>query len=332
MILSLVVCTRNRSGQLRALLESVCALDMPPGTEWELIVVDNGSEDETAETALSFAGRLPLRLAREPVAGLCIARNRGVGEAKGCWICWVDDDVLLEPGWLAAWLDAFRRHPDASVLGGHILPLQVEPSPAWFRRHARRWPLSSLVALRDFHGPLSLEGGRIPWGANFAVRADAQKRYAYNVELGFSPRHRRTGEETDLVYRIMRDGGRGWWTPEAVVRHVIPPERQSLDYLSFYYDQAGRTAAFLHDRFPGDNANEAGGTPFLLRLGGRALRLAAAAFGLVAKAGAIAGPNLLSLRFRARSSYCRGILAHRRETAIAAPLRPAGAIEMGKAA
>ena len=137
--LSLVVCTRNRASSLRAMLESACVLRVPPGAAWELIVVDNGSSDETAETALSFADRLPLRLVREPVAGLCPARNRGSAEAAGLWICWTDDDVLLDPGWLAAWLDAFERHPEASVLGGHILPRPAEPAPAWFRRNMRRW-------------------------------------------------------------------------------------------------------------------------------------------------------------------------------------------------
>jgi hypothetical protein len=179
---------------------------------------------------------------------------------------------------------------------------------------------------------LSLEGGRIPWGANFAVRADVQKRYAFNVELGFSPGHRRTGEETDLIYRILRDGGHGWWVPEAVVRHVIAPERQTLDYLDRYYDQAGRTSAWLRDHFPGDNANEASATPLILRLGDIAVGLAATAYILIARAFAFAGPNLFALRFRARAAYCRGILAHRREaSAVVAPF-PAGAMKMEKAA
>ncbi|HMJ93559.1 MAG TPA: glycosyltransferase [Allosphingosinicella sp.] len=332
LLLSLVVCTRNRAASLRAMLESACALDVPVGTAWELLVVDNGSEDETAETASSFAGRLPLRLVSEPAVGHCPARNRGVAEAKGRWICWADDDVLLDPGWLSAWLGAFGRYPEASVLGGHILPRPIEPSPDWFRRHLREWPIANLVAFRDLHGQLSLEGGRIPWGANFAVRADVQKSYAFNVELGYSPLHRRTGEETDVVYRILRDGGRGWWVPGSIVRHVISSERQTLDYLSFYYDQAGRTAAWLHDRFPGDNANEALGTPLLLRLGDPALRLTAGAFGLVARAALFAGPNLAALRFRARASYCRGILAHRGEARVSPPLPETGTLRMKKAA
>ena len=331
MDLSLVICTRDRARSLGAMLESACALDIPAGVRWELIVVDNGSSDDTAGTATGFVGRLPLRMLREPVPGLCWARNRGVAEANGRWICFADDDVLLDRGWLSAWIEAFERHPEASVLGGHILPLPAGPSPGWFLRNMRRWPLANIVALRDLSGPVSAEGGRLPWGANFAVRADVHRQYAYNVELGFSPHHRRTGEETDLVYRILRDGGRGWWVPEAIVRHVISPERQTTSYLRDYYDQAGRTAAFLHERFPGDNANEAAGTPLMLRLGETGLRLAAAGFGAIARLASLGGPNLVALRFRARASYCAGILAHRREACEPAS-RPGGLGVMESAA
>jgi glycosyltransferase involved in cell wall biosynthesis len=332
--ISVIICS-NRLQRLAAVLESACALDVPPGLEWELVVVANGGQTPSAEASAPFAGRLPVRAVDEPVPGLCPARNRGSAEARGRYLCWTDDDVLLDRGWLAAYAAAFARHPEAAVFGGRILPEPEPPAEPWFVRSLKEWPVANIVARRDFgdfEAPVALEGGRIPWGANYAIRAEEQRRYAYNMELGFSPFHRRTGEETDLIYRILRDGGSGWWVPDAKVRHLIPPERQTLDYLDRYFEQAGQTVAFLHDRFPGDNANEVLGTPLLPGLGGPALALATAGFDLIARAALLAGPNRLALRFLARASYCRGILAHRRGARIAAQARAAESVGMEKAA
>jgi glycosyltransferase involved in cell wall biosynthesis len=315
---SVIVCTRDRAGRLRSMLESACTLAVPPDLRWELLVVDNGSEDDSAAVAGSFAGRLPLRLVREPVIGLCPARNRGVAEARGRYLCWADDDVLLGPGWLVAYAEAFARHPEASVFGGRILPELEPPAAGWFARFMYEWPLANVVAYRDMGDadrPIALEQGRIPWGANYAVRADEQQRHPYNEELGFSPHHKRTGEETDLIYRILRDGGSGWWVPDAVVRHVIGAERQTRPYLADYYDRAGRTAAFLHDRFPGDNANAVYGPPRFARMSRFELALFVASTRLVAAAAAIFGLNRLSLRYLARHAFHGGVLAHRRESA-----------------
>ncbi|HEY5722732.1 MAG TPA: glycosyltransferase [Allosphingosinicella sp.] len=314
---SVVICTRDRAAQLRAALESACALRIPPGTAWELLVVDNGSGDSTAETALSFASRLPLRLVSEPVPSLCPARNRGAAEAKGRYLCWIDDDVLLDPDWLAAYLAAFRNHPEAAIFGGRILPRLDPPAPAWFARRMYEWPVANLVALRDMgdeESPVALEGGRLPWGANYAIRAEEQKLYAYKPEIGFSPRHvRRTGEETDLIYRILRDGGSGWWVPDCRVRHVIPAERQTLAYLEFYFEQAGRTAAWLEEHFPGDNANAVYGRPAFDVMPDPVLRLVAAGSGLVSRAAALAGLERAALRFRARGAYYGGVAGHRHD-------------------
>jgi glucosyl-dolichyl phosphate glucuronosyltransferase len=312
---TVIVCTRNRARRLRAMLDSACGLSVPAGLGWELLVVDNGSSDGSADVARRFSDRLPLRLVDEPVAGLCLARNRGVAEAQGRYMIWTDDDVLLDPGWLCAYAEAFRRHPEAAVFGGRILPVLEPPAPAWFERSLHAWPISSVVAYRDMgdrESMIALEDGRMPWGANFAVRAAEQKRHLYNLEIGFSPHHKRTGEETDVIYRILKAGGSGWWVPASIVRHVIPAERQTRAYVVDFFDQAGRTVAFLHDRFPGANAVAVHGPPPLARLGPSVLRLAAAAAGLVSAAARFAGLHGPSLRFLARRGYYLGLAAHRR--------------------
>jgi GT2 family glycosyltransferase len=327
---SIIVCTCNRPERLSALLESARALGVPAGLNWEVLVVDNGpasagaAQSRNEAAVLAFAGRLPVRVVREPTPGLCHARNRGVSEALGRYLCWTDDDCLLDPAWLASYVEAFAKHPDAALFGGRILPELEPPAPPWFERRMHRWPINYVVAHRDMgdgESAITAEDGRLPWGANFAARAEEQRRHPYNVELGFSPHHRRTGEETDLAYRILKAGGSGWWVPGAKVRHIIPAERQTRAWIADYYDQAGSTAAFLHDLYPGDHSLAVFGPLPFHRFGIAGLRAASAAAGLISAAAGLVGLSGASLRFLARGAYYRGIASHRRSLG-AAPTRP----------
>ena len=320
---SMIVCTRDRPERLRALLESACALTLPSGLSWEALVVDNPGSAENEEVVRSFAHRLPVRIVREPRQGLCPARNRAVREALGRYLCWTDDDTLLDPQWLAAYVRAFSRHPDSALFGGRILPELEPPADPDFARFLHQWPINYVVAHRDMgdvESPIAVEGGRLPWGANIAIRAEEQRRNPYDEELGLSPYHRRTGEETDLAYRILKAGGSGWWVPDSKVRHSIPPERQSRARIADYYDQAGRTAAFLYDRHPGDHCLAGFGPLPFARFGPIGLDAASAVARSVAAAARLAGLTGPSMRFLARSAYYRGIAAHRGEQGTAAPV------------
>lgn len=261
---TVVICTRNRALQLASVLDSACKLIIPEDLSWEFIVVDNGSQDNTADVVVKYSDRLPIRCVREEKAGLSNARNLGVKEAKGDYICWTDDDLVIDPMWLSAYVSAFNKHPEAAVFGGKIIPFLVPPTPSWFEKAKYDWPLNSLLAYRDLGDdviPLKFEGGKVPYGANFAIRAIEQKRYFYNPELGVSPMHKRVGEESEVFYNIFKGGGCGWWVPNSIVTHIIPPERQTLKYIYEYSFLGGETFAYLRDKYPDDNHLLATGKP-----------------------------------------------------------------------
>ncbi len=242
---TIVICTRDRATQLRSTLHALCALRVPATVRWDVLVVDNGSSDDTAAVVASFADQLDIARLPEPVAGLSNARNAGLRRARGRHIVWTDDDVLVEPGWLAAYVEAFGRHPDAAVFGGKVTPVLRGPTPPWFA--AARHELGFLLAERDFgpaERPLALADDCIPYGANFAVRAREQRLYPYDPELGVAPGRRRGGEETAVVKAMLRDGLAGWWVPEAAVLHDIPPSRQTRDYVARFYEALGESWAF----------------------------------------------------------------------------------------
>ena len=102
---SVIVCTYNRSSVLADTLESFLHLRVPEGVGWELLVVDNNSKDQTREVVEGFAGRLPLRYLFEPRQGKTCALNLALKEAKGDLLLFTDDDVRLDPGWLASFVE-----------------------------------------------------------------------------------------------------------------------------------------------------------------------------------------------------------------------------------
>ncbi|MDC7676439.1 glycosyltransferase [Asticcacaulis machinosus] len=248
MFISVIMCTRNRAEQLRRVLETAAAMTVPNGLEWEMVLVDNGSSDHTAEVVSRFSDRIPIRYVLEAKAGLSNARNRGVAEAAGEYICWTDDDVLIDPNWLSAYADAFQRHPEATVFGGVIEPVTEIELPKWWQDN--RELLASVLAARDF-GPdeveLSVEEDRLPYGANYALRADEQRRHLYDPGLGVGPQHKRLGEEVAVIRAVMAEGGGGGgvWVPGARVRHIIPAARLTQDYVGSYYRSVGETWAYL---------------------------------------------------------------------------------------
>jgi len=266
---SVIVCTRNRADSLALLLQSLAAMERPAQFEWELLVVDNGSTDGTRAVVQAHADRLPLRYLQEARPGLSHARNRGVAEAGGDYVCWTDDDVIVGRNWLASYSEAFLRHPGAVLFGGKIMPLLQSPTPRWLSANLDTPAVRSLMVFRDMGDamePICLEGARFPWGANFAVRRAELQRCPFDPELGHAPYQRRVGEESDVIYRLISQGAQGWWVPDCVVHHVLPPSRQRLREVLRHFHAVGETFAYVHQRSPGANWNELTGPPRFSRL------------------------------------------------------------------
>lgn len=260
---SILICTRNRAGSLARVLESLCCLAVPSSVTWEVIVVDNASTDETAATVASFAARLPIRHALETAPGLSHARNRGVEEARGRLLCWTDDDVLVDADWMASYLTAAARRPEAALFGGRVTPVLEPPTPGWFVQARNHPHVAALMAERQLgvqEIPLSVDGNILPYGANFAIVAEAQQRHRYDPRLGVSSTHSRSGEETQVFVALLESGASGWWVPASNVRHIIPANRQSWRYFKEYHAAQGETWALLAEN-PAQTNFISAGTP-----------------------------------------------------------------------
>ena len=234
MFVTIGICTFNRAESLRRTLNSLVAMRVPNGITWEVVVVNNNSTDYTDDLIDEYIGRLPVRHEFEPRPGKSIAPNRAIDVAKGDFIIWIDDDVVVDAHWLTAYIEAFRCWPEAAVFGGRIKPRYEAP--------VKRWIIESeavaggAYANRDFGDqvfPLSAEDeDHYPLGANWAIRAIEQRAFRYDPELGPVPNRIRNQEETDLIHRLLRSGAAGYWIPRAMVEHCIGRDRQTVRYIA----------------------------------------------------------------------------------------------------
>ncbi len=240
--LTTAICTWNRADLLRRTLAQLCNLVPVKGATWELIVVNNNCSDETDAVLEEFRERLPLVRVVETKPGLSHARNAAVAAAKGDFIFWLDDDVLVDPIWLASYAEAVMRKPSSDILGGPIEPWFDGTPPKWLARGFH--VVETVYAARDAgSGEVEISWDNLPFGANMGIRRETQLRHPYDPALGRGPGNMLGCEEVNVLHGILREGGQGHWVPGARVRHFIPRSRQTLRYLWRYWRGNGLSAA-----------------------------------------------------------------------------------------
>ncbi|MCK9901044.1 glycosyltransferase family 2 protein [Frankia sp. Cpl3] len=228
---SVVVCTRNRAGLLPGCLERLRALRHP---DLEIIIVDNAPSDSSTWQAFQrTVGREPrFRYVREDRPGLSHARNRGLSAASGAIIAFTDDDVAVDPWWVAGLTRGFARRADVACVTG-LVPAATLDSAAERHFDARvSWGSSCRPRVYDAHtGPSVLHpfaAGLLGTGASFAVRTAVLRGLGgFDTALGAGT-PTRGGEDLDLFLRVLLDGHALAYEPSAVAWHG---HRADLDAL-----------------------------------------------------------------------------------------------------
>lgn len=240
MKLSVILCTYNRSESLAKALESIASSTLPDSVDWEVLVVDNNSTDQTEAVVERFCQKYPahFRYLQEPRQGKSNALNTGIREARGDILAFLDDDVVVEKDWLQNLTAPFLGGQWAGV-AGRILP---DPS---FR--PLRWvPLQDRYALAPLAvfdpnvaaGPIS----EPPFGANMAYQKSMFVKYGgFRTDLGPQPfgTAPQKSEDSEFGHRLLAAGEKLRYEPSAVVYHAVPPSRQRKKYfLEWWYDKA----------------------------------------------------------------------------------------------
>ena len=239
---TVAICTYNRADSLARTLDSIHnAIEQTSADEWEVLIVDNRSTDDTRDVCERFSQRMPLRYVFEDVQGLSSARNRAAKEFSGRFLVFTDDDVVVEPDWLRGYIRGFLAFPDADYFGGKVIPLWTTPKPKWLQDE--RMPLlSGLLVNYDRGGDDRYLGDDDPhpFGASFAVSRNLLQTIAwFRQDLGVKGGVPGRGEEAEFLERAHRAGFRGAYLGTTVCRHWADPARLKLGYLYRYGVQKG---------------------------------------------------------------------------------------------
>lgn len=250
MTISVIIATRDRAALLASTLDAL-SQQHALRDDLEVLIVDNGSRDNTAEV-VEAAGRrgLPVHYLYEPKPGKSHALNTAIARAKGQLLVFTDDDVVPSQGWLAAYACAFAE-TGADYAAGRIFPLWEAPPPRWLSP-----ALYGVLAIPDAGAErvTILKGQNehiMPLGANMAVRRHVLDRvHGWDPTLGKLQGTLRTGEDHEFSLRMIAAGFRGVYEPSASVQHRVPADRLRLRYfLRWYYDNGGIEAS-LEDDYP----------------------------------------------------------------------------------
>ena len=232
--ISVVIPCHNAARRLPQTLAHLAAQQVPDGLEWEVVLVDNASTDETSQSALACwpaPAPVPLRVVREPRLGLSYAHLRGFAEAQCEVITFVEDDNWVCPEWLQLVAEVMGQHPEVGACGGYNEAVcEVEP-PGWFVPYQAHYATGPQAAAT---GDVTWTRGYL-WGAGLTVRRAAWRSL---IDREFRPllvdrqgKRLNTGGDAEICFALRLAGWRLWYEPRLRLRHFLLAHRLKWPYL-----------------------------------------------------------------------------------------------------
>lgn len=235
MYISVIIPTRNRSSLLKKAIQSL-TVQTYPSENFEIIIVDNGSSDDTRSVVESFQKVLPnLIYAYEPNPGLHIGRHKGLELSRGVILVYADDDIEAFPTWLEGIAESFKD-PLVALVGGNNVPNYESPPPPWVEElwgNTQYGKVNGMYSILDFGNDVKEISPEYVWGCNFSIRKNVL------IEAGgFHPdampdellRYRGDGE-TAVSNQIRKKQYTAIFNPKASVYHFVSKNRMTLGYI-----------------------------------------------------------------------------------------------------
>jgi len=251
---TVLIATYNRARILGGAIEAVLAQRARPDFQWEFLIVDNNSDDNTRAIVERYVGLspVPVRYLFEPRQGKSYALNTGLGQARGSIVAFTDDDVFVPPDWLATAVSVLDRWA-ADGGGGRVLPRWETAPPPWLANNPRLWGHLALMEVETQQTlQYPLKGPGNIWGANMVFRRSVFDLVGlFNVDLGPSGGRPVNSEDLDIVERALRNGRKVVYDPELVVYHQVPAKRMKKNYLRRWAFVTGQGKAARGTSDPG---------------------------------------------------------------------------------
>jgi glycosyltransferase involved in cell wall biosynthesis len=210
---------------------------MPETVDWEVLVVDNSSQDDTRVVVEDFCNQYPRRFRYlfEPLAGKSFALNSGIRESRGGILVFTDDDVTVDAMWLQA-LTRNLHHGEWVGASGRTLPERGFLPPRWLSLNERNF---ATLGCFD-RGLETFELTEAPFGNNMAYRREMFEKYGdFHTELGPQPGNLIRCEDSEFGQRLLVAGERLRYEASALLFHSVPDSRIQKEYfLSWWFDKA----------------------------------------------------------------------------------------------
>ena len=211
---SLIIPVYNRPDEVNELLASLCGQTL---TDFEVVVVEDGSSVPCRDVAERYADRLTVKYYTKPNSGPGQTRNYGAERSEGEWLIVLDSDVVLPQGYLQAVDDELQNRP-CDAFGG---PDRAHPSFSPVQK-AINYSMTSFFTTGGIRGGKAKLDKFYPRSFNMGIR-----RRVYQQLGGFS--HMRFGEDIDLSYRLLKSGYENWYLPLPIT-HYKGKSTRKTDY------------------------------------------------------------------------------------------------------
>jgi glycosyltransferase involved in cell wall biosynthesis len=242
MDISILLPTFKRPRLLRQTLNAFARL-ITEKIRWEVLVIDNGDDQNTKAVVMGYTKKLPIRYIVEKRRGKNNALNTAIPFARGRLIVFTDDDVVPEPNWLIEIWQGTKRWPEDCVFGGRCLPKFPEGHQMPFEHPF----FEGAYTIADWDIPEGYHSAADVWGPNMAIRAPIFKEgWRFNPHLGpDGTEFCILGDETEFTLRLEKAGYKAVYLPKALVYHQIPEERMQYQWLYHRAFCFGREDAFI---------------------------------------------------------------------------------------